>query len=249
MALARKIDKAKYDGLSADLKAEYKVSGSNPAEYLLDTEGDDDAAAAALRARDNEKALRVKAEKDLADLKAAGTKTPTTEPEPPANDPNAQRIAKLEKQLAEEKAERIKTENAAKADKANTAVAAEAKSLAAKLAGKNADLLLPHIERRLKGEVVDGVVKIGVIDKDGVVGSGTIDDLSKEMLANKSYAAILIGSKATGGGAGKSQGSGGSGSAGNHLPKPPANKSLADYSPEELVAHRQAAKAAASADA
>lgn len=90
-------------------------------------------------------------------------------------------------------------------------VGAEAQRMASDLAVPgSADVLLPHIERRLTVEVKDGIPVVRVIDKDGKPSALSIDDLKKEIEGNPAFAPLIIGSKANGSG-----GVGGKGGAGN----------------------------------
>lgn len=86
-----------------------------------------------------------------------------------------------------------------------------ATALAAELAVEGAALaLLPHIERRLKMEIVEGNPKVRVLDAEGKVSALTLDNLREELKANPALARIVVGSKANGGGAdgGKENGGG-----------------------------------------
>jgi hypothetical protein len=53
-----------------------------------------------------------------------------------------------------------------------------------------------------------------ILDREGKPSAFTIDDLKKEILANKEFSPILKASNATGGGASGARGSGGAGSSG-----------------------------------
>ena len=80
-------------------------------------------------------------------------------------------------------------------------VGSTATKLAAELAvSGSADVLLPHIQNRLKVEVVDGSPVVRVLDKDGKPSASTIEDLKKEFLNNQSFAPIISGTKASGAG-------------------------------------------------
>ena len=64
----------------------------------------------------------------------------------------------------------------------------------------SSEVLLPHINARLKTEIVEGVAKVRVLGKDGKPSAMTIDDLRKEVASNPAFAPILLGSRASGGG-------------------------------------------------
>jgi hypothetical protein len=105
-------------------------------------------------------------------------------------------------------------------------------STASRLAGElalpgHADVLRPHIERRLAMEIRNGMPQVRVLSIDGKASALTIDDLKKEFLSNGAFAPILSGTKANGAGR-IASGSGESG------------KKFGDYSGDELVALRRA---------
>ena len=102
---------------------------------------------------------------------------------------------------------------------------AEARKLASDLAlPGHSDLLLPHIEKRLKTEFRDGKPQVRVLDKDGKVSAMTVDDLRAEITGTEVFAPILAGSRANGAGqAGKSDGG------------KVADKKFTDYNDQELV--------------
>jgi hypothetical protein len=87
-----------------------------------------------------------------------------------------------------------------------------AHALASELAvSGSAQLLLPHIARRLKVEVVDGVPITRVLDASGKPSAATVDELKKEFTDNKAFAPVIVGSRASGGGAAGASGGGGAG--------------------------------------
>lgn len=106
--------------------------------------------------------------------------------------------------------------------------------IASELFDKHSALGAPHIAARLSVVDENGKRVLKVL-KDGQPSAMTTDDLKKEFLQDKSFAGILVGSRASGGGA--NGGGGGSGA--------PAGGPVLDAakaSPKELVAHLQAKK-------
>lgn len=102
--------------------------------------------------------------------------------------------AKLDK-AANEYAEALKARDAQLTD---LTVNATARKLAGDLAVPgSADVLLPHIKSRLS--YADG--KLSVLDGDGKPSASTVDELAKEIAANKAFAPLIVASMATGGGA------------------------------------------------
>jgi len=94
----------------------------------------------------------------------------------------------------------------------NMTVGTAANSLANELAvAGSADLLLPHIERRLAVEMSNGEPIVRVLGQDGKPSAASLDDLKAEISNNAAYAPILVGSKASGSGEVGSKGSQGKG--------------------------------------
>lgn len=73
----------------------------------------------------------------------------------------------------------------------------------------SADLLIPHIKSRLSAEQRDGQYVTVVKDRDGKPSAFTLDDLKSEFVSNPAFAPVIVGSKATGGGANGSNHGGG----------------------------------------
>lgn len=97
---------------------------------------------------------------------------------------------------------------------------------------------LPHVMSRLTVEQENGEFVTKVLGPDGKPSALTIDDLKKEILQNKDLAPILVGSRASGGGA--NGGQGGSGApTGDGKPF-----DAAKASPKDFVAHIKAKKEA-----
>lgn len=102
------------------------------------------------------------------------------------------------------------------ADLGTLTVGATAKSLAAELAlPGSADVLMPHIQQRLKTERRDGKPVTVVLDAEGKPSAMSIDELKQEIANNPAFAPVIVGSKATGGGAGGAKGGGAAGNTGN----------------------------------
>jgi len=85
----------------------------------------------------------------------------------------------------------------------------EAHKLAANLAGENAAVILPHIQKRLKSEIGENGASTRVLSQDGKPSALSLDDLRNEFYNDKSFSSIIVGSKGSGGGADGSNGKGG----------------------------------------
>lgn len=204
------------DGVPESLRGEYKEQDG---KFYLDIEGLDDhhGVGALKRAKDYEKENARKAKEkfdslnseletartELEDLRKNGIpkgdvdrleasyKDKYAKKELELNDKIAKLNGALEKHLLDGQATKLATELAAKPE--------------------YVELLLPHIRSRMKLEAGEGDEQVvRVLDKDGKPSALNMDDLKKELLGNKSFAAILTGSKASGGGAGGGNGGGAS---------------------------------------
>ena len=83
----------------------------------------------------------------------------------------------------------------------NLTVGTAATRLASEIAVPgSADVLLPHIERRLAVEIEGDMPKTRVLDAAGNPTAMSLDDLRKELSGNSAFAPIIVGSKASGSG-------------------------------------------------
>jgi len=78
-------------------------------------------------------------------------------------------------------------------------VGATASTFAAEVFGEHAELMMPHVSSRLKTEIVDGNPKVRVLTTDGKPSAMSIDDLKQEFRNNNRFAALVVGSRASGG--------------------------------------------------
>lgn len=235
MALARKINKAKFEKLSDEIKKEYKA-GSSDDEFILDTEGDEDTGALK-RAKDREAQLRREAEERA---RAAEEKLEGLEGDDARKKGD---IATLEKSW-QKKLDDQKNELTGKLTKANahiqrTLVDNVAKDIAHKISNAPA-VLLPHIRSRIVADLDGDEPVTRVLDASGKPSALTVEDLQKEFVANKDFSAIILASKASGG-AGKPSNGNGGGAPSLNQPNTPAD--LSKMTPAQMVEHVKASKA------
>ena len=202
MALKRKITKADYDKLAADLKTEYVADGD---DYRLDLDGEEDTGALK-RAKDRETQLRKDAEKKAAEL-AAQLDSLTDSDAKKRGD-----IEALEKSWKEKSdKERLESETKTKALRAHIEkqlVDNVALQIATKISTAPS-IILPHVRARLQADFDGDEPKTRVLGADGKPSALTTDELANEFVANKDFSAIMIASKASGGAGGaKRPGSG-----------------------------------------
>lgn len=190
--LKGKLSAGEFAGLHDEVKKYYKQSGEH---YLLQTEE----SAELVNARDREKlraeglVLQVKGlEKNVSDV----------------NGELAQLRAKSGDVLSIERSWEGKltaAENASKAkldakDKQlhDVLVVQTALSLATTMAGENAHLLAPVIEKRLQADTTGDKAVVRILDLEGKPTALKLEELQKEIVDSAKYKAILIASKASG---------------------------------------------------
>lgn len=228
MKLKLKITSTELDALSDSVKALY--AEQDDGSYALEVEGVEDTGALK-RAKDYEKQLRQTAEKAARELKdqladinlqmeelkeASAGKGGKKSSELEALEKSwKEKLANKEKELTDKLAG---VQNALKTQMVDSV----AMRMATDLAGENAELLLPHISRRLAADIADGKASTKVLDADGQPSALTPEELQKEFLSNTKYSSIVIASKASGGGAGGERKGGGG-----------ATKKLSDMSATE----------------
>jgi hypothetical protein len=190
MALKKKIEK--LEDVAETVRGEYKpVDAADPSKgFVLDLEGDEshggEDVGALKRALDHVR-NEAKAAKDA--LTAKGQETSQLEASYKA------KIDALEASLKETTEKQIKAQR-------QEAKASAATELAAKLSPSGAKVLLPHIEKRLKVEIdADGKTLVRVLDADGKMTASSVADLEAEFRANKDFAPVIVGSRASGSGA------------------------------------------------
>jgi hypothetical protein len=232
------------DGLPAEIAREYtEVEQDGKKFYSLQVEGAEDVGALK-RAKDYEKKERQAIEKKLKDIQSEHERL-TEELEGirkgaiPKGD-----VEKLEGSYKEKinkiTAEKDEQLNRAQGTLQRLLVDNIATSMASKISN-SPDLMLPHIKARLITEATSDGYITRVLDADGKPSAMSIEELQKELVADKRFSPIIIGSKASGGGAsGGGNGSGAPPSAIN--PKFDWNKG----SPRDIVAQLKAKKAAQS---
>lgn len=210
--MKRKITQAEFDALSDALKALYKKDGE---AFILELE-DDESFSALKEEKRKEKEAREVAEAELAKrVKAdeAAAETLRLEREKSAKasgDVEALESSWKEKHEKDVAAARSEGETA-KAALKGIFINKVAKDIADAISTVP-DLIVDKIRARLDLEISDGVPITRVLDANGKPSALSLDDLQKEFVDNKSYAAIIKASDAIGGGAG-------AGNDGNGVPK------------------------------
>ena len=224
--LKSKITKAEYDALSDALKAVYKLEGD---VALL--QSDDAAELRAAKDREAQRARTAEEERDRLKQEKATAEAAA---------------AAAAEEAAREKAKKagditaLETSWQGKVDAANQRgdkLENQLKTLlvsneAIKLANEisvSPSLLIPVIERRLQADLSGEKPITRVIDGNGAPSAFNLDDLKKELVANKEFAAIIKGSNASGGGANGNNSGGGA-----------TDKKIKDMTEAEKVAFHRA---------
>lgn len=234
MALKLKLSKKEYEKLSDDLKAEYKADGDS---YALDVEGLEDTGALK-RAKDREVQLRKDAESERDELREQVKTLEKT---------GSGDVARLQKKWdADKKA--MTDEHTATLGKRDgfimkTLKTGLAERIAAALNPKAPKVFVPHLESRITVDMTGDEPKVVILGPDGKPSTLTAEQLQQEFVANKDFAGMIVGSKASGGaGATNNKVPGGAPNPTTGNQQPP---SLATMKPADLVATIKANKEAA----
>ena len=195
MALKLKITKAAYDKLPDELKNEYREDGNG---YMLDVDGLDDTGELK-RAKDREKQRADDAETERDELQA---KLDKLESSRSRSDRDVERLQrKYDKDMAD-----LKAEYDSKISKRDTYIRDSlldrtAMELASKISTVPS-LMAKAIRERLTVELSDDEAPTVKVLKDGKPSDDmTIDKLGEEFVANKEFSSIIVGTRASGGGA------------------------------------------------
>jgi len=198
------INKDEFDRLSDDMKMLYKWNVDNDG-YALDISGLPDVSG--LKAK-NEKLLEEKSEWSQKNRNIEAAAREQTKEAVEAALSEAKKsgdTTALEKSWTEKYNSRV-TEMQAAIDSLNgTVTGLTSGAAASKLANEiavsgSSDVLLPHIQKRLKTVIQDGRPVTTVLGTDGQASAMTIAELTDEFKTNKAYAPLISGSKGSGGG-------------------------------------------------
>ncbi len=208
MAVKRKISKSEFEALSDDKKEFYVENKDRKGEYILDLgeDADNPLKAANDRLKQEKEELEGKVNTLTTDLDAEKKKKQPADGQVTKEDHEAMR-ASYEKKLADK--DKAHGEVVTKKDAfiKKSLVKDKASALATEIS-KAPKLLSRIIEDRLSVDMTGDEPKTVVLDSDGKPSAFTLDDLKQELVANKDYADIIIGTKATGGSAHSSPGGG-----------------------------------------
>jgi hypothetical protein len=187
MALKLKLEKSAFEKLPADVQKEYVEEDG---EFVLQVIGAEDTGALK-RAKDHEKAKRLELEGKVVELTETVDTLRSSE----------QRL----KTQHETVVTNLKTQHGQQTEKMQKALTANlvdnvANGIATNIS-KAPALLLPHLRARLQADFTGDQPKTVVLDKDGKPSALTLDQLKAEFVANPEFAAIIVASKASGGGA------------------------------------------------
>lgn len=194
MALKRKLTKTDYEVLSDALKSEYTEKNG---VYLLNLEheDEDDVVAALKRAKDREVQENKDKLKRIKELEAQIDELTGNDAKKRGD------IETLEKSW-KEKMDKEKITAQAQIDKLRsvaikTLVDGNAEAMAAKISTVPS-LMAKALRERLSVDFEGDEPALRVLDSAGKPSAMTLEDLQKEFVANKDFAAIIVGSKASG---------------------------------------------------
>lgn len=245
MALKAKLEK--LEGVNEVVAKEYKeIDEDGKKVFVLDIEGQEDVGALK-RAKEHEKKARQDAEKQVKELLDRSEKVQEELDEIRRGAIPKGDVEKLEGSW-KEKLTKLQTEMTGQLDAAygtlqRLLVDNVAQSVAQKISNAP-DLILPHVKARLKAEKTNDGYVTRVLDAEGKATALTVEELQKELTQDKRFAPIIIGSKASGGGASGGSGSGSASGSG----APPAVDPKFDWgkaTPKQIAEQLKAKKAAA----
>lgn len=204
MALKRKITQEEYDALDKVLQAEYTEDGD---EFVLDAESEPPNNSELDKLKRAHDRTKQELKTSKAALKEATDKLSEVEELGDAESGKRKRkdIQQLTQAHKEEIAEKEK-ELADKLSKRNaklrdTIIRSTSETMAAQISTMP-KLMSKEIRERLEVEFDDdGESELVILDRSGKKSAMTLEQLQKEIVANKEFASIIIGSKASGGNA------------------------------------------------
>ena len=199
------------DGVDETIRGLYKKEGE---KFHLDLDEIDEhpSVGALKRAKDYEKAERVRIAGELTAAKSALETAEDAHREslksvvPQANVTALEDSYKMKLKNTEDKFKEELTKKDAQLN--DILVTSKARELCAKISTAP-ELLLPVVMKRLAVEEGEGGLQTRVLGLDGKPSAATLQELEAELLQTPAYAPIIIGSKAAGGGASGGPGSGG----------------------------------------
>lgn len=198
--LKRKITAEEFAALDPSLQAYYKAHGAG---YVLNTDEATELETALNRVKEEARLAKERADALLAEKEAAEAARIAAEEETArkkgdvtALEASWQAKVEAEKRKGEEAIEKLR------AQLRKLLVRDKARALAEEISN-SPEVILPHIESRLSVEYDGDDAKTRILDAEGKPSAATIDDLKQEFVANDKFAAIIIGSKASGGQSGQ----------------------------------------------
>lgn len=228
MTLKRKIDKEAFEALNPSLKALYVEKDG---VFHLDMEDED--AGALLRAKEHEKESRKKAESEA---KALREKLAQLEEDGMRKRGDVEALDKSwaekhSKAIQEIESKHLNLKNSIRKQLLET----QARAIASEIS-TTPSLMAKAIMERLDVDFdAENGPALRILDNTGKPSALSLDELKQEYVANKEYAPIIIGSKASGGSATNKSFKPASGSQ-------EASKPLTQMSPSELAAHIKSTK-------
>jgi hypothetical protein len=221
--LKLKLDKTTHATLPLEIQKEYKADGDG---FILDTDVVFEDTTGLKSALEKERKERKEAKERVGTLESEVSSLVSEKEKlelraKPAGDLEKSWQAKLDKEKAEFKAKEEGLTGQLRGllvDNVATQMAAEVSTAPG--------LIIPHIQKRLSIEQVDGKFITRVLDGEGKASALSVNELKSEFLANKDFAPIIKASNASGGGA-----------SGGKLP--PGGKAIKDMTePEKVAAYR-----------
>jgi hypothetical protein len=203
--MKRKIKKVDWEALDDAIKALYKKSDED--HYKLDIEDDDDVAPELRRANERLKQERQELKEQL---EALNTRLEELEEKGSKKKGDIDALETSYKDKLKKQKEEFEAKLKKKDDQLSCLLVDNvAQTMAAEISTKP-NLILPHIRAMLTADLDGDEPVTRVLGKDGKPSATTLAELKQTFVDNEDFTPIIIGSKASGSGAGgNNRGSGG----------------------------------------
>lgn len=187
-----KLKLAKIEGLPPDIAKEYKAAEDGT--FVLDTDVQFEDVTPLKTALMHEKKARKEATEKVTLLEGE-VETLTSRAG------NAGDIEKSWQKKLEQAEQKAKVKQDALSQQLRTVLVDNVAQTIAGEISTAPELIVPHIQKRLTIDEQDGKMITRVLDGDGKASALSVNELKSEIIADKRFAPIITGSKASGGGA------------------------------------------------
>lgn len=196
MALRRKITAEQFTALSELLQAEYKKDANGA--YVLDTDDASELTSTIERLRKAEKDLKTSLTSTQAERDDLAARIAAAEHNDLSKRGDVEALNKSWETKFNATTGELKAQLSARDDLLKSSAVDGFASKLANEISTSPNLMVRVIKDRLVADLEGNAATVKILGTDGKPSALTTEDFKKELLANKEYAAILIGSRASG---------------------------------------------------